>query len=101
MPNSLSADYVKVESVTGTGVTDMNNIAVPVSAGEGTKTTYTFTLAWGTNFKGKNPADLTKDEVTELGGVNAVIADLQTVKNAFSGENNKITVTLSEVTPAA
>lgn len=99
MPGGLTADYVKVDSVTGTGATSIDEIAVPVSTGEGTKTTYTFTLAWGTNFKEKNPADLTKDEVTELGGVNAVIGDLRTVQEAFKSPN-KITVTLSEVTPA-
>lgn len=97
MPNDLSADYVYVKSVTGTGVTDMNNIAVPVSAGDGTKTTYTFTLAWGSNFLNENPADLTKEQVATLGGVDAVIADLKTVQDAFKSPN-QITVTLSEVT---
>lgn len=99
MPGGLTADYVKVDSVTGTGATSIDEIAVPVSTGEGTKTTYTFTLAWGTKFKNKNPADLTKEEVASIKGeVTQVIKDLKTVQAAFA---SPITVELAEVTSAA
>ena len=97
MPNDLSADYVYVKSVTGTGVTDMNNIAVPVGAGDGEKTTYTFTLAWGSKFLNQNPADLTDEQVNTLGGVKTVIESLQAVKAAFA---SPITVKLSSAAAA-
>ena len=95
MPGGLSEDYVKVASVTGTGATSIDdNVAVPVGTGDGTMTTYTFTLAWGSKFDNQNPADLTDGQVNTLGGVDKVIESLQKVKTAFA---SPITVTLSEV----
>ena len=89
--------YVTVASVSDgkNTITDLSNaVAVPVDEDPGAKTTYTFTLKWGTKFAGVNPALMTDKEITEDGGIDIVLGYLRQVQTAFSGDN-KITVTLS------
>lgn len=58
------------------------NINLPVST-SGATTTYTFTLAWGTKFKEKNPAAIAQGEVTDE-QLTQIIADLGTLKTNFA-----------------
>ena len=86
-----------VESVK-IGETPVNNYSTsfPVDVSTtGATNTYTFTLKWGTRFGGKNPADLTQEEIKGIdGGIGAVIESLRTVKAALDGK--QITVKLSD-----
>ena len=78
----VTEDYVYLASVASgaTKVGDYWNIDLPVSEA-GAKTTYTFTLAWGTKFKSQNPAAIESLTDTEL---NQMITDLGTLKTSFA-----------------